>query len=98
MLDVVHALYEEDAIPLYEEHAKVKSSVRVAMWQHIYNKDYPYPYSEATSQGTAGGLPPEESLLPAETTGPKPIKPYIAPTNPDQFQSIGLDAPMGGPH
>ena len=96
MLDVLHVLYEEDTIPLYEEHAKVKSRVRESMWQHLYEKTYPFPYVETTGaemSPPAGGLPPEESLLPSGD-GPKPLKPYIPPTDPDKLASI-LDAPLG---
>lgn len=96
MLDVLHALYEEDSIPLYEEHAKVKSQVRVSMWMHLYHKDYPFPYNEnatAMAPPTAGGLPPEESLLPSEDA-PRERKPYIPPTDPEKLSQI-LDAPLG---
>lgn len=95
MCDIIHVLYEEDATPLYEEHQKIKSDVRVAMWRHLYNKNYPYPHQD-NQTSNAGGLPPEEALLPDEAA-PKPLKPYIPPTDDfSQFQEAGLDAPMGG--
>jgi len=95
MLDVIHTLYEDEALPRVEDEAKNRSNMRTAMWRHLYNKDYPFPYTESASQGgmSAGGLPPDESLLPAETTGPKPVKPYIPPTDPEKLPQI-LDAPL----
>lgn len=95
MCDVIHAQYEADAIPLYEEHQKIKSDVRVAMWRHIYEKDYPYPHTESNHQQANRDLPPEEALLP-DPDAPKPTKPYIPPTSFEQFQAAGLDAPLGG--
>jgi hypothetical protein len=99
MLDIIHVLYEDDAIPLHESHSKIKSNVRVMLWRSIYEKEYPYPYVESAGDGgSAGGLPPDEALLPSENA-PRVRKPYIPPTNPDQFAAAGLDAPMGGdPH
>jgi hypothetical protein len=98
MLDIIHVLYEEDSIPLYEDHAKIKSNVRSAIWNHIYEKEYPYPYTESADAGNVmsdGHLGPDEDLLPAEDAKPA-TKPYIPPTDPDQFAAIGLDAPFGG--
>ena len=108
MLDVAHVLYEEDITPLYEDHQKVKSQVRVAMWQHLLDKDYKYKYTESENVEPPDALPieggrrvgklgPNEDLLPPELPADnKEVKPYFPPTDPTQLTELGLDGPMGG--
>lgn len=99
MLDVVHALYELDAVPMHEDHSRIKSKVREVMWENLYEKEYPYPYNETASSMEGAppprGLPPEETLLPpAPGQGPKPpLKPYFPPTDPADFGDL-LDKPL----
>jgi hypothetical protein len=100
MLDVVHTLYELDAIPMHEDHHKIKSKIRSAMWENLYEKEYPYPYDETGVSMDASppprGLPPEETLLPPEPgqmKKPPPLKPYIPPTDPADFGDL-LDKPL----
>lgn len=95
MLDIVHALYEQDSIPLYEEHTRIKSELRVSMWRLLYRKEYPYPYRPGQGSSPAEGLPPEESLLPPEGATKGPTKPYVPPSTTDELAQV-LDAPMGG--
>jgi hypothetical protein len=92
MMDVIHSFYEEDAIPLYEEHMKMKSKVREAIWTHLYEKDYPYPYHDPNETPV---IPPD--ALPDDMVDPSklPTKPYLPPTDPSEFEEV-LDAPMGG--
>lgn len=107
MLDVVHMLYEEDMIPLYEEHAKIKSQVRVQMWRSLLDAEYKHPYDEGAAQASSAGtnyggpvtyksgeMPDEDSLLPDEMPGDRPLKSYVPPTDPSDLQGI-LDAPFG---
>jgi hypothetical protein len=94
MLDVIHAEYEDDLIPLYEGHSKVKSDVRVAMWQHIYKENYPYPYREPRSNSASGEWD-SDTFIPPDAETERETKPYIPPTDPSDLVDI-LDAPMGG--
>jgi hypothetical protein len=107
MLDVIHYLYEEDLIPLFEEHQKIKSQVRVQMWQSLYDSEYKHPYDEGAASSSAAGvnyggpttykpgeMPPDESLLPDDDPTGKPLKPFVPATDPTDFMNI-LDAPLG---
>lgn len=95
MFDVIHVLYEEDITPQWEQHIDVKDQIRKALYPLLYNQ----PYNFAVSKGS-GDAPsvPEGFETPAPSapgSGPREVKPYIPPTDPEDLMKI-LDAPMGG--
>lgn len=94
MLDVFHVLFEEDAIPVYEQHRENKSRLREAMYSDLYGRPYKYAVSSGqSSEQSALGIDPELEL-PTEVTGtPREIKPYLPPTNIEDLPGI-LDAPL----
>lgn len=91
MMDVIHVLFEEDSIPQYEEHARVKSQVRTIIYEQMYQREYKYKIKSAEERRFIPDDPDPVHDLPPEKM---PQKPYIPPTNPEDLQGI-LDGPLG---
>jgi hypothetical protein len=91
MLDVIHTYYEESAIPMYDGHQKVLSDVRTALWKHIYEKEYPYPWVDPDAPKDFSEVGSNSDMMDPEFES----KPYIPPTDPSEFGDI-LDGPLGG--
>lgn len=91
MLDVIHLYYEENMIPTYEQELEIRDAVRTQLYLILYESEYQYAVkqnrdpTQTPEMPTVSDLPPEMQ----ET------KPYIPPTEFEDFQAVGLDAPMG---
>lgn len=79
MLDIIHYIFEEDQTPQFVENL---GEVKSKIRSSLYENFYDRPYASAIS-----GEDDEYSSTEA--------KPYIPPTNPEDFDKV-LGAPMGG--
>jgi hypothetical protein len=89
---VLHSLFEEDVIPLYEEHAEAKSSVRTFIYNELY--DRPYNYATGSKSSTASDDYDYPDFVDAPVRQAD-VKPYIEPTHAEELTGV-LDPPMGG--
>jgi hypothetical protein len=81
MLDVIHYFFEEDIIPVFiEKPQETKSNVRSRIYETLYDR----PYANMVTASSTDDIVPTDAL-----------KPYIPPTNPEDFDKV-LGAPMGG--
>lgn len=81
MLDVIHALFEEDLIPQFvEKPQETKSKLRSSIYETLYDR----PYANAMVDSDD-----DDEFDSTET------KPYMPPTNPEDFDKV-LGAPVGG--
>lgn len=93
MFDVIHALYEEDITPLWEEHIKVKDRVREALYPLMYGR--PYKFATTTTTNGTEGQELGEGLDHAGPAESKAVKPYIPPTSEEDLMKL-LGPPTGG--
>ena len=105
MLDVIHYLFEEDLIHAQSaEQIDAKEKVRSIIYRDFYGQTYRYGTkgtdynmsNEVLQDGLVGDE--EDELKPFDPTK-APIKPYFAPTNPDETSAKpfgkNVDAPLG---
>ena len=92
MMDVIHLFFEEDSIPLFEQHAQIKSQIRTIIYEQMYHREYRYKVKSAEERKFVPDDPDPVMDLPPEQ---QPTKPYIPPTNPEDLPGI-LDGPLGG--
>jgi hypothetical protein len=105
MLDVIHYLFEEDLTHMASaEQVEAKERVRSIIYRDFYERKYKYGSTsndynmsnEVLQDGLVGDE--EDELKPFDPTK-APIKPYFAPTNPDEKSAkpfgMNIDAPLG---
>jgi hypothetical protein len=105
MLDVIHYLFEEDLTSSSNaEQLEAKDRVRSIIYRDFYDHKYKYGSgkndynmsNEVLQEGLVGDE--EDDLQPFDPTK-APIKPYFAPTNPDEKSvkpfGMDIDAPLG---
>ena len=103
MLDVVHYLFEKDAIVTSEAEFETKNSARDVIYDSVYNKKYAYSnknskYSYSDAQAYDSEPFDEfDNYVPNKTNN---VKPYVPPTNfnPDSdnpFGSVLREGPLG---
>jgi hypothetical protein len=105
MLDVIHYLFEEDLTRMASaEQIEAKERVRSIIYRDFYERKYKYGSevtdynmsNEVLQDGLVGDE--EDELKPFDPTK-APIKPYFAPTNPDEKSAkpfgMKIDAPLG---
>jgi len=105
MLDIIHYIFEEDLIHSQSaEQIEAKEKVRSIIYRDFYERKYKYGSgvtdynmsNEVLQEGLVGDE--EDELKPFDPTK-VPIKPYFAPTNPDEtsVKPFGkdIDAPLG---
>lgn len=88
MVDVIHAMYEDDNTVTNEIEYRVKHAVRKNLYSVAYDREYRFGDGDSTSEyADADGVPATAS------------KPYIPPTpvNADSPRPYGaaLDSPVG---
>jgi hypothetical protein len=89
-MDVIHLMFEEDSIPLFDQHAQVKSAVRTVIYEQMYHRKYKYQIrSEEDRRFVPDDADPMD--VPPDT---QKLKPYIPPTNPEDLPGI-LEGPLG---
>lgn len=106
MIDVLHVFFEESFTYATEEHAQRVSAAREAMYQTLYDREYPYAYDRGKKNAKFDpenaetfddwGLDQPEEV---KVFNPQKAKQFVAPTkvnadSPKPFGSI-LDAPLG---
>lgn len=94
MIDVLHFLFEEDALGPTGEFLEARSSLRTNIYSNMYKKQYKYKVGKSESSIP---MPPEgEELTPFDPMNAE-TKPYVPPTdfNPDSSLPFGglIDAP-----
>ena len=85
MLDVIHALFEEDITPTWEHGAEVKSKVRESIYSSMYKRQYMY------GDQTTSNIDPEWELGGTPTPYDAPegtVKPYIPPSSNEELMDI----------
>lgn len=93
MLDVIHVLFEDDALPKWEQDTEIKDKVRQSIYRTMYGHDYRYGQGSEHGRNAEwefGGTPthaPEFDGIYAEPTDGA-IKPFIPPTNEDELFDI----------
>jgi hypothetical protein len=99
MLDILHYLFDKDATFTSAEHSESQSAIRTAIYENLYNKQYPYATNSATRSTTGDDYGDgDDYLLPPAVSNDR--KPYVPPTpfNPDAenpFQGVLREAPLG---
>ena len=103
MFDVIHYMFETDALPPSAEVAEARDSIRHTIYKELYNKDY--EYGEKKSKRLTGDpeidYPLDENDIPTPVDPferSQTVKPYVPPTSFDEssFNPFGgvLDAPL----
>lgn len=104
MLDVIHYLFEQDAIVTSEAEFDTKNSARDVIYQSVYGREFAYSTKKSKDFNNADGnqyssepFDAEGNYIPSKTNN---VKPYIPPTNfnPDSenpFGGILREAPLG---
>lgn len=101
MFDVIHALYEEDITPAWEQHIDVKDRIREAIYPLLYDRPYKFATTKAKggqpgmSAGGGGISGPGPDAFPEDVGDSREVKPYIPPTDPEDLMKV-LGPPMGG--
>lgn len=100
MLDVLHALFEDDVTPTWEQDSEIKDKVRQSIYKTMYGRNYKYGASSEqgrNSEWEFGGTPtaapmPTDSIYTEPTDGS--IKPFIPPTDDGELFDI-VGPPLG---
>jgi len=103
MLDVIHYLFEEDAIVTSEAEFDTKNSARDVIYETVYGRKFAYSakkskdFNDADGQYSSEPFDAEGNYIPSKTNN---VKPYVPPTNfnPDSenpFGGILREAPLG---
>jgi len=103
MLDVIHYLFEQDAIVTSEAEFDTKNSARDVIYQTVYGRDFAYStknsknYSSSSESYSSDPFDENGNYIPSKTNY---VKPYVPPTNfdPDSenpFGGILREAPLG---
>jgi hypothetical protein len=103
MLDVVHYLFEQDAIVASESEFDTKNSARDVIYRIVYGREFAYStknsknYSSASENYSSEPFDEDGNYTPSKTNY---VKPYVPPTNfnPDSenpFGGILREAPLG---
>jgi hypothetical protein len=103
MLDVIHYLFEEDAIVTSEAEFDTKNSARDVIYETVYNRKFAYStknskdFNAADGQYSSEPFDKEGNYIPSKTNN---VKPYVPPTNfnPDSdnpFGSVLREGPLG---
>jgi hypothetical protein len=105
MLDVIHYLFEEDLTHASSaEQIEAKDRVRSIIYRDFYERKYKYgsasnDYNMSNEVFQDGLVGDEEDELKPFDPMKAPIKPYFAPTNPDEKSAkpfgMKIDAPLG---
>lgn len=100
MLDVIHYIFEDDALATTAEHGDAKDRFRIAIYEGLYGQSYDYGSTVATYLPDApeashdyGDVPPAFNARGGKT------KAYIPPTKFNEslvnpYEGV-LDAPLG---
>lgn len=103
MLDVIHYLFEEDAIVTSEAEFNTKNSARDVIYETVYGRKFAYStnkskdFNDANGQYSSEPFDAEGNYIPSKTNN---VKPYIPPTNFDPnsenpFGGTLREAPLG---
>ena len=103
MLDVLHYLFEEDAIVTSEAEFDTKNSVRDVVYESIYNRQFAYSmkkskdFNETNNDYLSEPFDAEGNYIPSKTNY---VKPYVPPTNfdpdsEDPFAGTLKERPLG---
>lgn len=98
LFDVIHVIYEEDIIPLWDQHIDVKDRAREAIYPMLYGR--PYRFSTTTSNNPVDieddNLEHGTGWEHAGGSGDsRETKPFIPVSSEEDLMKV-LDAPMGG--
>ena len=102
MLDVVHYLFEEDAIVTSEAEFETKNSARDVIYETVYGRKFAYStkskdFSSSAQAGNSEPFDEFDNYIPNTSNN---VKPYVPPTNfdPDSdnpFGSVLREGPLG---
>jgi uncharacterized protein (DUF2141 family) len=103
MLDVLHYLFETDALPSSAEAAEARDSIRHSIYGDLYNKEYKYggKKTKTLTGDPEIDYPLDDSDIPVPVDPferSQTTKPYVSPTSfddasPNPFGGV-LDAPL----
>lgn len=93
MLDVIHALFEEDTLPRWDQDAEVKTKVRRSIYQSMYGEEYKYGYTSDQGRYSEWDSDTGSSGV-YQSPNDGSIKPYIPPSDESELYDI-LGPPMG---
>lgn len=98
MLDVLHYLFEEDAVAYSAEHYESRGKVRDIVYETIYNSKF--KYSSSTPTASDYGFDDLDAPVNFTPNTNREVKPYFPPTpfNPDAPNPFGAalrEKPLG---
>jgi hypothetical protein len=72
MLDVLHAMFEEDYTPTWEQDIEVKGKLRAAIYDSLYNEEYGWIIEQNQSAGSSMQVGEYDDDAPAAKLRPAP--------------------------